>query len=376
MFGARSIHRPKEKNTPYIETHWADKKDQSYQLKSSYLEEYALFKTFNEPFFRKNLLPDGPIPYRNHPEKTVPGTVIKTLIDKLVQEVQNKQKTFTDFNVLCKKDFNRRACSGLMILKCKHHPFVVKMFMENPKSFVHYTSKGIVPTFVFFMSGGINRHMIGFSRIKNLQELQTKVAQSPEWADKITFPRKWFVLPSQSRWIEIVGNNIGTQKTQSITIPGTYCIIADWIDADRQASLFNKEDKKTCMALCNHLGLAIDPNTNNFLFERGTNKIALIDTEHFLSLVGIKESVEFTSYLGWLWHLGTYCATRMFFRDKSTRNATQHYLSQTELHYETGEVSSPPSLLAALNKTGGISSPCTQITKNENQLSSVGTKPT
>lgn len=346
---ARSIHRPQDPKMPYIETHWTHEKGKNYILRSAFLEEYALFKTFNEPFFTANLLPDTAIPYRYDHKKTVAGKELKTLIDRLVQEVRSQQKVFTDFDVLCKKDFNRRACSGLMILKCKQHPFVLKLFMENPKSFVKYASKGIVPTFFFFMSGGINRHMVGFTRVKNMQDMQAFLEKSPEWADKITFPRKWFILPQQSDWIEIVGHNIGSSPLQSIRVPGTYCIMADLIEAERHPSLFNKEDKTTCMSICNHIGCAIDPHLTNFMYEKGTGKIAIIDTEHFLSLVGLKDPMKFTGYFAWVWHLGSYCAERMFFRDKQARHNSQFSVSHTELKYEAGGISSPRTTLASNN---------------------------
>lgn len=345
MTEARSIYRPKESAIPTIATRWAGTQDKHYHLRSWHLEEYAIFQTFNEPFFRENLLPDGTITYRSNPSKSVSGSHIKALIDKLITEIHAKKKVFTDFDVLCKKDFNRRACSGLMILKCKHHPFVVKLFIENPKSFVKYASKGIVPTFVYFMSGGINRHLVGFTRVKNLQILQEKIAHSPEWSTKVTFPRKWFVLPTSARWIEITGDNIGATKHHSIQIPGTYCIIADWIDADRPASMFNPDDKKTCMSLCNFFGLAIDPHINNFLYEKGTGKIAIIDTEHFLSLVGIKDPIEFTGYFAWLWHLGNYCLHRMLMMDKKDRAAEQLKPSRTQLRYD--EYKSTDAVLTA-----------------------------
>jgi hypothetical protein len=338
---ARSIYRPIDPTLPCIETHWAHDTLHNYTLRSPFLEEYALFKTFNEQFFMQNLLPDSAISYRYDSKKQVTGKQLKQLIDKLVQEILNKQKTFTDFEILCKKDFNRHACSGLVILKCKHYPFVVKLFIENPHSFLRYTSKGFIPTVCFFMSGGINRHLVGFSRVKNLQDMTTLIAQSPEWADKVTFPRKWFVLPSQSQWIEMVGHNIGHNKKQSIKIPGIYGIVADWIEAGRHTSMFNKEDKKTCMSLCNYIGLSIDPHINNFMYEKDTGKIAIIDTEHFLSLVGLKEPMKFTGYFAWGVHLGTYCARRMFFRDKQERKNSQLQVSHTELKYNTDQTTSP-----------------------------------
>lgn len=330
----RSVHRPKEKNIPKIETHWLGQTSPSYVLHSSHLEEYPIFKTFNKVFFQENMLPNRNISYRYAPQKSVPGKKIKRLVESLINEIQKKKKRFSDFEVLCKKDFNHSKRSGLIILKCKHHPFVVKLSIENPKTFVQYRSKGFIPTFCFFMAGGVNRHLVGFTRIKNLHIMQKLIADSSEWANRITFPRKWFFLPKQARWIEIVGTNIGTKKTQKIAVPGTYCIISDWIDAQRKTSVFNRNDRKTCMKLCNHLGLAIDPHINNFMIESGTGKIAIVDTEHFLTLVGIKEKMKFRGYFSWGLYLAGKCAKAMFLRDKATRKRAQLAKSDFELVYE------------------------------------------
>ena len=329
----RSVHRPTSKSIPRIETRWKGQKSPVYVLRNSHLEEYAIFKTFNKEYFFNNLLPEKAISYRYEKEKSVNGSELQKLINNLLQEVEQNKKRYTDFDILRKRDFNRKKKSGLLILKCKHHPFVVKVFIENPETFVMHKSKGLVPGFFFYMAGGINRHLLGFTRVKNLENIQEKISKDPLWSKHVTLPRKWFFLPKQSRWIDINGFNIGAKNKQHIVIPGTYCVVSDFVDAKRRASVFRREDRRICMRLCNYLDLVIDPHIDNFLIERNTGKIAIVDTEHFLSVVGMKKKKKFTGYFSWGLHLAMKCAKEMFFKNKLERRLAQLQESETELRY-------------------------------------------
>lgn len=328
------MHRPKNVSIPYIKTKWVGQKEPSYTLKNSHLEEYPVFKTFNEKFFNLHLLPSKKITYRYNSKKTVLGEELKKIVNKLIDEILDGKKKYADFIVLRERDFNQKKKSGLIILKCKHHPFVVKIFMENPRSFVQHKSKGFVPFFFFYMAGGINRHLLGFTRIKNLENMQKLLNQSQRWSKIVTMPRKWFFLPKKNRWIEISGKNIGKKKEQKIKVPGTYCVVSDWVDAERRSSVFKRDDRRTCMELCNYLELAIDPHIDNFLIERKTKKIAIVDTEHFLSVVGMKKKRKFTGYFSWGIYLAKSCAKAMFFRSKADRKFAQTSKSETELKYK------------------------------------------
>ena len=330
----RSVLRPKNKSIPTIKTRWFQTEDSPYILRNSHLEEYAIFRTFNEEYFFQNILPTENISYRYKPEKFVDGATLRKMVDDVLKEIELKKKEYRDFIVLRKLNFNRRKKSGLLILKCKHHPFVVKIFIETPKSFMMHNSKGFVPIFLFYMAGGINRHLLGFTRIKNLENLQKRLGESPRWSQLVTMPRKWFLLPQKNKWIEIEGTNIGGKKKQTTKIPGTYCVISDFVDAERRTSVFNSKDRKICMELCNYLELAIDPHIDNFMIERNTKKIAIVDTEHFLTVVGMKEKKQFTSYFLWGVDLAKSCGTAMFFRTKKARKLVQLKKSETELTYD------------------------------------------
>ncbi len=322
MSYARSIHRPYDPYMPEITVSWVDSGIQ-HSLQNYHLEEYALFKLFDKHYFETHLLPET-ISYRYEPEKSVQRSDLAPLIDTLIEEVKQKKKKFTHFTVLQDKDFNLNKSYGLIILKFNDYPFVLKLFMETPGSFVSPFDKGIEPIFFFFMAGGVNRHLSGFTRIKNMEIISKKIARS-KWKNLLVLPRKWYWLPKDSRWIQISGKNIGSKKHCQTTLPGTYCIIADAMEAERNLSLMNAQDKQIAMELCNYLNLWIDPHITNFMIEERSKKIVIVDTEHFPSFVGLKEPITFNSYTDWYWHMGTKCFQCEFLQTKRDRRNPKKY---------------------------------------------------
>ena len=314
---ARSIYRPFDLQMPSITASWvSDKK--KHTLRKYYLEEYSLFQLFDKEFFESHLLPDEPILFRNGSNKFVTKEKLTKQIDYLLQEIKAGKRTFTYFSILQSKDYNFKKSSGLLILKSNDFPFVIKLFIETPDSFVNPFDKGIEPIFVFFMGGGINRHLLGFTRIKNREIIQKRLKEST-WANLIDIPRKWHWVPKNTKWIEIVGKNIGSSEHQMIRFPGTYCIIADAIQAERTPSLFNSFDTKMALDLCNYLDIWIDPHMKNFMIERGTGKFIIVDTEHFPSFVGLREKTTFASYSKWYFYLAGKCWKNAFMQTKKER---------------------------------------------------------
>jgi len=210
-----------------------------------------------------------------------------------------------------------------MILKFKRYPFIVKLAIETPETFINPYCKGLDNVWFFPLGGGINRHLAGLTRIKNLQIIKERLAKHPQWATMLDLPRKWYWVPQNSDWLKITGSNIGGHKKISTKIPGTYCIIADAIESKEQFSLFNNDQTTLALSICNYLDLWIDPHINNFMIETDTNKIVIVDTEHFPSVVGIKEKVAFDSYTSWYLYLMGKCTKDWFFRTKSERQITQ-----------------------------------------------------
>ena len=314
---ARSIHRPQDLQMPSIMTRWKDDIAHSHYLQSPFLDGYPFFEIFDKKYFDNHLLPKGPISFRYDGTQSINSTDLSALIETLIKEVNEKKSSYTHFTILRDSNFNRRRQSGLLIVKCKEYPFVVKLFMETPDMFVKPYRKGFYPMFFYFMGGGVNRHLSGFTRIKNAEDFKDLINKNPYWQSRIDLPRKWFWLPNNTRWITIAGANIGKYKQISIDIPGTYCIVADAIDIERIMTLTNEDDRVESMALCNTVKFMIDPHIDNFIIERTTKKVVIIDTEHFPTIVGLKKDIgEYTSQAAWYIDLSCKAAHDIFFRDK------------------------------------------------------------
>ncbi len=324
---SRSIYRPLDPLVPEISVKWVGD-SKPYILRKYHLED-VLFKLFDKDFFMQHLVPEGNLSYRSQPQKTVASKQLTSLIDNLVSEIKQGKKTFSNFTILQSKDYNFTKETGLLVVKFNDYPFVVKLFLERPDSFVSPFSKGFEPIFFFFMAGGINRHLAGFTRIKNREIIMARLANSP-WAGIVDIPRKWHYIPSQSQWIEIKGKNIGTTKEQSITFPGTYCIMADAIVAERNLSILNAADKKQVMDLCNYLNIWIDPHLTNFMIEKD-QKLVIVDTEHFPSFVGLREKISFSSYSDWYLYLAGKCCRNVFLQNKWERRHPQKPVREMSL---------------------------------------------
>ena len=319
----RNHFRTPDPLLPEIHVTWANDSTIKHILKSSHLEEYPLFKTFDHEFLARYTLPTGAISYRYDPDKQIMGKNLTHLIESLLKEIRDGKQKFSDFVVMQDKDFNRNDKYGFIILSFKGYPFVVKLFIETPESFVKPFDKGFEPIFFFFMAGGVTRHLSGFTRIKNLIQTQNLITKSSHWSKRVTLPRKWFWIPKKSQWIKIVGKNIGKTAQPTIEIPSIYCVIADQIDIKQHFSIWNQHDRDTALSVCNYLQQIIDPHISNFAIEKGTEKIAIVDTEHFPTMVGFTELIEFDSYAQWYAQLVGKCVKDIYMRTKSMRREAQ-----------------------------------------------------
>lgn len=318
LLHGRSIHRTHDPYEPTIRVKWSENPQEEAILSSRYIDEYPFFSLFNKDFFYKHMLPPGKLTFRNSVQ-TVDTHHLESLIEHLLKEIQNKEKNYTHFEVLQQKDFSRRKGCGLLIAKFKKYPFVVKLFIETPHSFTQTWGKGMVPVFLFYLGSGVNRHLAGFTRIANLEDIKKRIAHNPEWCHRIDLPRKWFWLPRNAQWLEISGTNIGGKAHQYTKIPATYAIVADAIEHSDAASPDGVEDDSLSLHICNMLEMRVDPHSNNIIQEKKTNKIVLIDTEHFPTIVGRDVEKHFDGYFSWIMHLTKHCAKNMFLTTKKHR---------------------------------------------------------
>jgi len=319
FLNARSMCRS-NRYAPTLIARWHNGPGKEYSLRNEGLELHQIFHTFDRTHFFNHQLPKKQIVHRNNTQSSSTGIVLSNLIEKLIEEIAQKKKKFTHFDVIQNKNFNKRKGYGLLILKFKNHPFVLKLFMETPQSFVKPNTKGFEPRFIFMLGGGINRHLAGLTRVKNLETINNRLKESPVWSSLIDTPRKWFWLPAKPSYLELEGVNIsGPNQRQQTKIPAVYGIIADEIVPERKLSMLKPEDTKTAMDLCNFLDQFIDAHIDNFLIEQHTHKIVIVDTEHFPTLVGMKEKLQINNYLDYYGSLSWKCLHESYFLTKRER---------------------------------------------------------
>lgn len=324
LINARSVQRPLDTTIPGITTSWSDGSGKSYELINSHYESFPIFKLCKKKNITKYRLPKKAIPYRMAPEKAVTGRKLDQLIQHLLTEIDKKKRHYKHFHVITRKNFNRGKKCGLMILKFRNYPFVLKLFIERPDTFINSHCKGLDNVWFFPMGGGVNRHITGLTRVANAREIRKKLDEHPSWGKAIDIPRKWFWLPEKTPWMTIKGKNIGTTDTIETVIPGTYGVIADAINIDKSFNLFSsKKYSATTMDICNYLENRLDPHIDNFVIEKKSRKMVIVDTEHFTTVVGLRKKTHFRSYFDWYRHLIQKCGKDWLFRTKKERKIVQ-----------------------------------------------------
>ena len=315
---------------------------------------YPLF-AFRTEDVREHLIPDGPISYRLEPSKAVPGTELGKIVERVISEVLTKKKVIkkakqtTDCKILRDRNFNYKTSHGLIILKCKNYPFVIKIFMENPASFFDFRSTGIEPPFFFYMGGGANRHLTGMTRIRNKNLIQETLNVIPRWKNHVEIPRKWYWLPDQSKELTLIGRNIGGHEEIKTSIPALYAIIEDEIDLHNETTRVSKKKKrKLIIELCNDLHIYLDPHPHNYAFieDKKTKKfkIALVDTEHFPTMAGIETKVKFKDHLGWYTYLAQNYLWRLYGHTKKDLLILQGQVSEVSIHQPIRVAAKPAKL--------------------------------
>jgi hypothetical protein len=284
---------------PELATQWVGETDyEPYKFKAQHLRAQPLFYSFDKAYFDNHMLPTGPISFRNKPDQAVHSEQLTCEIEGLLEELRQGKKEFTNFTVLKDREFNQKEFAGLVVLKFKNYPFVLKLFAENPYSFLHPENKGFRHGCMSKMTGGLNRYLAGFSRISNLEFAQHYIETIEDLPMKLDFPRKWFWQPTNNRWFEVAGTNFAdVNQPLKVELPEVYAIIADEIVCHKRLSQIKKTHGRTIFKLCQEFKFHIDPNMKNFRLEDGTQKLVLIDTEHFPTVLGFTGEISADNYL-------------------------------------------------------------------------------
>jgi len=316
---SRSIHRKIDSSLAKISAKWSGEL-QEHTFIDSHIRELPIFKTYNENYFKSKILPKGKISFKYESEKFVESVKLDRIIENFLQEIQNKKNKFKDFVPLKRRDFNKFTNCGLNVMKFKNYPFVLKIFTETPESLTDPYSKAFQERGVFVLGGSL-RHVMGFTRVRNIDLIKEKIEKDPYWSKRIDLPRKWFWLPKNPKYIEISGLNIGNKKKQKIIIPATYGIICDEIRSDIKN---NSPYKQEFLNLCTFLDYTLDANPKNFKID-ANGTMVIIDTEHFTTLIGIQKKIKhFYSYVDWYLTIASKYIKENFMSPKNYRYERQN----------------------------------------------------
>lgn len=328
FISGRSIHRAPNPTIPYITVTasnqdyaqmWlkSHKKPKVNQHRSQFWRRKTL-KTFENSNFKKHMLPCGYIKYRRG-DNSIHTDVLKEKNEFVLQEILDGERKFTDFIILKDTDFNYSNLSGLIVLKYKNYPFVLKLFIEHPHTFVDPFNKGFAASGLFILNGNL-RHLSGFTRIHNLEYARKLLSKDPEYRYYLDFPRKWYWLPQAEPYLTIEWHDQYYQHHETIKLPGIYGIVCDFIETDKK---IQQQEIHTLRQISIDVGTylhnIIDSYVDNFVPEKDSNKIVIIDTEHFPTMVGLDKSMNANGYIQWWFELaGKYIKTA-FMRSKQKR---------------------------------------------------------
>ncbi len=312
LLEARNPRRPASNNTPSITICASDqecaqswfsikirkavRRKNNYKLTSQFLRINPLKKGFDSEIFEKYYLPQNTnLEYRNK-QGSVNTQLLEQLAQEVVEEVKVGQKTFHNFTILKCKDFNFKTLSGLLVLKYKDYPFVIKISIEHPHTMAQPYSKSFEANCIF-MIGGNFRHLSNFTRIPNLENIKDIIRFNPYYLDTIDFPRKWYWKPQNNYDLQITWNQTPYRKEETIIIPSVYATISDHIDIDDSVS--QKELNKIAMKVASDTEFLIDPHVGNFVADKQSKKYTMLDTENFRIMTGLDHTMAAKTYVGW-----------------------------------------------------------------------------
>lgn len=315
----RNVRRPEDPYVPTIfvcatdpefEKSWAPLKNdptytQTCSLKSSFLRR-RVFERFDIKFFNENYLPIYNLEFRDK-SGSVKTTTLSNLANKLVEEIKIGKRDFSSFTILKDRDFNYKSLSGIIIVKFKKFPFVLKLSIEHPHTMIQPYSKSFENTGQFVIGGNL-RHLSNFTRITNLKRIKEILGENPAYLNRLFFPRKWYWKPNKSHDLKIVWKCNGHKE--EMFLPSVYATISDFIQTDKIQP--QQELNKLAMKVAMDTGFLIDPHAGNFVIEQNPQQCVLLDTEDFRIMVGLNKSMKAESYMNWYLELvcnglKTYC---------------------------------------------------------------------
>lgn len=314
----RSIFRPLDIHCPAVYCSWQhDTKvhcSRDWNWRAS-----SLFDMYEDTYVTQHLLPAMHIPATTPHGKPIDGWQLHQELNQLVTSIQAGNPDLNKYKVLKDAGFNFHNKTGLLVLKSKEQPVVIKLSLESPQTFTKPYNRGFELCAIFMISGS-TPHMLGFTRLPTAERIYKKVRNTP-WESRITIPRKWYWKPENQPTLTIRTENIGKTKERSLQVPSVYAIICDAIEHEESAKI----PMQDFLQLCTDTAYIFDPHLKNGIIERGTGKIALIDTEDGQAKMGFYEPVQRAkNYIQWYAWLTCRAVRRKFATLKPERLAHRH----------------------------------------------------
>jgi len=277
----------KRVDRPYLEACWEGEERPVDRLYSNRLDANSLFNQFDEELLEQNKLPED----ESFKE-------IKSSLTHLRNELEEGAAELNDFTVLKDLEWDWQQQRGLLILKHKNMPYVIKFFQETPYGCLRHWGKGhkdygVTAAFFFMMSGGITRHLSGFTRIYNRRFIKDKIRTS-KWKNTLVLPQLYYWVPEEVSQIKLMGHNIGGISKQDVTVPATYAIIANYVEGE-SLSWFSRKDRNEVLELTNLSESHVDPGLANFKRDK-SGKLAILDLEDYRTMFGFKDDLQVKNY--------------------------------------------------------------------------------
>ncbi len=269
---------------------------------------------FDEQYFNNHLLPQEVIQFRNG-NGSVSGTTLSKLTQDFLEEIKVGQKKFTHVKVLKDSDFSYKNLSGLIIVKFKDYPFVLKLSIEHPHTIVQPFASKSIEAMGRFVVGGNLRHLSNFTRIPNLERIQHMLSFNPFYLKSLQFPRKWYWKPNKNYDLKIEWSCNGFRET--MLLPSIYATISDFIETEAKQP--QSDLNRLSMKIATDTGFLIDPHSGNIVIEKGTHNYVLLDTEDFRLMVGLNRSMKAKKYSGWVLELAGKGFCNIVYRSKKER---------------------------------------------------------
>jgi len=213
------------------------------------------------------------------------------------------QGMYDDIDTLAERikdhEFDYVSGTGMLIVRLRDHPFVVKLFIASHDTLVRpYSWESF---FFMRMNGGISRHIAGLTRLTTNQSLQQFFKQHRTSYPDVTVPRIWSWIPSDTSKLTVQLEEHGA--TYHASLPSVYAFVYDHIRYTENAHA----PQSLVFDMFQDTDNMFDPHQGNCVIDTQTHEHVILDTEHFPTIVGFEKPLYTRSYPYWYVTMALQC---------------------------------------------------------------------